>query len=187
MVFTYIGNMKQALIIQFLLFCTWCNYLNAQTVHELARSGTVEQMMACLDKDPSSVNRLSDRGITPFILACYRGNNDVAKLLAQRGADIRYCAAEGSALYGIIFKNNLEMLSFILDQGVSPDDTCQFSQFGSPLHMAMSMKRYEMVDLLLSKNPNLKITNQKGQSIQDLLLFYQDERLTAIFTSHEKN
>lgn len=187
MVFTYIGNMKQALIIQFLLFCTWCNYLNAQTVHELARSGTVEQMMACLDKDPSSVNRLSDRGITPFILACYRGNNDVAKLLAQRGADIRYCAAEGSALYGIIFKNNLEMLSFILDQGVSPDDTCQFSQFGSPLHMAMSLKRYEMVDLLLSNNANLKLPDQKGQSIQELLLFYQDERLTAIFTSHEKN
>jgi ankyrin repeat protein len=105
----------------------------------------------------------------------------------QRGADIRYCAAEGSALYGIIFKNNLEMLSFILDQGVSPDDTCQFSQFGSPLHMAMSMNRYEMVDLLLAKNPNLKMPDQKGRSIQELLLFYQDEQLTAIFTSHEKN
>ena len=187
MVFIYIGNMKQAPIIPFLLFCTWCNYLNAQTVHELARSGTVEQMMACLDKDSASVNRLSDRGITPFILACYRGNNEVAKVLAQRGADIRYCAAEGSALYGIIFKNNLEMLSFILDQGVSPDDTCQFSQFGTPLHMAMSMKRYEIVDILLSKNPNLKIPDQKGRSIQELLLFYQDEHLTTIFTSHEKN
>jgi hypothetical protein len=53
--------------------------------------------------------------------------------------------------------------------------------------MAMSMKRYEMVDLLLAKNPNLKILDQKGRSIQELLLFYQDERLTAIFTSHEKN
>ena len=158
-----------------------------QDVHELARTGTVESMTVLLDKDPSSVNRLSERGITPFVLACYRGNNAVAKLLAQRGADIRYCAAEGSALYGIIFKNNLEMLSFILDQGVSPDDTCQFSQFGSPLHMAMSMKRYEMVDLLLSKNPNMKMLDPKGRSMQELLLFYQDERLTAIFTSHEKN
>jgi len=51
----------------------------------------------------------------------------------------------------------------------------------------MSMKRYEIVDLLLSKNANMKIPDQKGQSIQELLLFYQDERLTAIFTSHEKN
>jgi len=159
----------------------------SQTVHELARTGTVESVKALLDKDPSSVNRLSERGITPFVLACYRGNNDVAKLLAQRGADIRYCAAEGSAIYGIIFKNNLEMLLFILDQGVSPDDTCQFSQFGTPLHMAMSLKRYEMVDLLLSKNPNLKILDQKGRAIKDLLLFYQDERLTTIFTAHEKN
>ncbi|MEY3049971.1 MAG: hypothetical protein RL365_2009 [Bacteroidota bacterium] len=158
-----------------------------QDVYELARTGTVESMTALLDKDPSLVNRVSERGITPFVLACYRGNNEVAKLLAQRGADIRYCAAEGSAMYGIIFKNNLEMLSFILDQGISPDDTCQFSQFGSPLHMAMSMKRYEMVDLLLAKNPNLKMPDQKGRSIQELLLFYQDEQLTDIFTSHEKN
>jgi uncharacterized protein len=179
-------NMRYKILI-FIVFIYGGRIFLAQEVHELARTGTVESMTALLDKDPSSVNRLSERGITPFVLACYRGNNAVAKLLAQRGADIRYCAAEGSALYGIIFKNNLEMLSFILDQGVSPDDTCQFSQFGSPLHMAMSMKRYEMVDLLLSKNPNLKMPDQKGRSIQELLLFYQDEQLTAIFTSHEKN
>ena len=178
--------MKIALAL-FLFMSFYGSSVISQTIHDLARTGTVESMKALLDKDSASVNRLSDRGITPFILACYRGNNDVAKLLAQRGADIRYCAAEGSALYGIIFKNNLEMLSFILDQGVSPDDTCQFSQFGSPLHMAMSMKRYEMVDLLLSNNPNLKILDQKGQTIKDLLLFYQDERLTTIFTAHEKN
>ena len=172
-------------LLLYLLFCG--STVVSQTVHELARTGTVESMKALLDKDSSSVNRLSERGITPFILACYRGNNEVAKVLAQRGADIRYCAAEGSAIYGIIFKNNLEMLSFILDQGVSPDDTCQFSQFGTPLHMAMSLKRYEMVDLLLSKNPNLKMPDQKGRTIKELLLFYQDERLTTIFTTHEKN
>ena len=172
-------------LLLYLLFCG--STVVSQTVHELARTGTVESMNVLLDKDSSSVNRLSDRGIPPFILACYRGNNEVAKVLAQRGADIRYCAAEGSAIYGIIFKNNLEMLSFILDQGVSPDDTCQFSQFGTPLHMAMSLKRYEMVDLLLSKNPNLKMPDQKGRAIKDLLLFYQDERLNTIFTAHEKN
>jgi len=177
--------LKNKLLILSLLLLPFFGF--SQTVHELARTGTVDSMNVLLDKDPSSVNRLSERGVTPFVLACYRGNNDVAKLLAQRGADIRYCAAEGSALYGIIFKNNLEMLSFVLDQGVSPDDTCQFSQFGSPLHMAMSLKRYEMVDLLLSKNPNLKMPDQKGRTIKDLLLFYQDERLTTIFKSHEKN
>ena len=187
MVFIYFGNMKQALIIPFLFLFTWCNYLNAQTVHELAREGSVEQMKLLLSKDPSAVNRLSDRGITPFILACYRGNNPVAKYLITMGADVDYCAAEGSAIYGMVFKNNLEMLDYTLALGYSPNDTCQFAQFGTPLHMAMSLKRYEMVDLLLSKNPNLKMPDQKGLGIQDLLLFYQDERLTTIFIAHEKN
>ena len=33
-------------------------------------------------------------------------------------------------------------------EGVSVDDTCQFAQFGTPLHFAMSLKRYELVETL---------------------------------------
>ena len=69
------------------------SFLFAQDVHELARTGTADQMEAFLSKDSSSVNRLSDRGMTPFILACYWGNNEVAKVLLEKGADVGYCAA----------------------------------------------------------------------------------------------
>lgn len=186
MVFIYFSNMKQALIIPFLLFCTWCNYLNAQTVHELARTGTLEQMKACLDKDSTAINRLSDRGITPFILACYRGNNEVAKYLITRGADVTYCAAEGSAIYGMIFKDNLEMLDYTLALGYSPNDTCQFAQFGTPLHMAMSLKRYAMVERLLHYKADTSIPDPKGRTLRDLLKFYKDEQLSQQFKKYEK-
>ena len=187
MVFIYFGNMKQALIIPFLLFCTWCNYLNAQTVHELAREGSVEQMKLLLSKDPSAVNRLSDRGITPFILACYRGNNPVAKYLITMGADVDYCAAEGSAIYGMVFKNNLEMLDYTLSLGYSPNDTCQFAQFGTPLHMAMSLKRYDMIACLLKHNASTQVLDPQGRSLSDLLKFYQDEQLSTLFSSYENH
>lgn len=187
MVFIYFGNMKQALIIPFLLFCTWCNYLNAQTVHELARTGTVEQMKAYLVKDSLALNRLSERGISPFILACYRGNNDVAKFLLDCGADVTYCTPEGSAMYGIIFKDNQTMLNYLLDKGFSPNDTCQFAQFGTPLHMAMSLKRYEMVEALLAHKVDTSVPDPQGRSIKNLLTLYNDERLNTIFASYEKN
>jgi ankyrin repeat protein len=108
--------LKNKLLILSLLLLPFFGF--SQSVHELARTGTVDSMKALLDKDPSSVNRLSERGITPFVLACYRGNNDVAKLLAKRGADIRYCAAEGSALYGIIFKKKILLSSPLINKNL---------------------------------------------------------------------
>jgi len=53
--------------------------LFAQDIHDLARSGSVAEVELFLKKDSDAINRLSDRGIKPFILACYRGNNEVAK------------------------------------------------------------------------------------------------------------
>lgn len=171
----------------FLLTFLCCVIIQGQTVHELARNGTVENMQVLLSKDPAAVNRLSERGITPFILACYRGNNEVAKYLMKMGADVGYCAAEGSAIYGMIFKNNIEMLDYTLTMGYSPNDTCQFAQFGTPLHMAMSLKRYEMVELLLKHKASTLALDPQGRSLSDLLILYQDEKLTALIKFYENH
>lgn len=168
-----------------IFFCFTSMLLFAQDLHELARSGSVAEMEQFLKKEPNAINKLSDRGFTPFILACYRGNNEVAKYLMNNGADVNVCTSEGSAIYGIIFKNNTEMLSYLLENGASPNDTCQFHQFGSPLHMAMALKRYEIVEILLKKGANKSLPNQEGTSIQELLIRYSDDKLTTIFKSHE--
>lgn len=162
-------------------------YANAQDVFDLSRTGTVESMQAYLLKDPNAVNRLSDQGISPFILACYRGNNAVAKLLEQNGANVMQCTSEGSAIYGIIFKDNLEMLNYLLDKGYSPNDTCQFSQFGTPLHMAMNLKRYGLVESLLSHKASTITPDAQGRSLKDLLDYYKDPKLNTLFEAYEKN
>ena len=83
----------------------------SQSIHDIARTGSVTSMEQHLKKTPSDLNTLSEQGITPFILACYRGNNAVAKLLMEKGADVGYCTSEGTAIFGLIFKDNLEILS----------------------------------------------------------------------------
>ena len=168
-----------------IFFCFTSMFLFAQDLHELARSGSVAEVEQFLKKEPDAINKLSDRGVTPFILACYRGNNEVAKYLMNNGADVNVCTSEGSAIYGMIFKDNTEMLKYMLLKGNSPNDTCQFNQFGSPLHMAMSLKRYDIVDILLTYGANQSLPNQEGSTIQ-LLTRYADEKLNAIFKRHEK-
>jgi ankyrin repeat protein len=157
-----------------------------QSVHDLARTGDVAAMKKLLDQQPNQVNKLSDQGLSPFLLAAYRGNNEVAKFLVERGADIKSCFSEGSAIYGVIYKNNLQIFELLLQKGVSVDDTCQFAQFGTPLHFAMSLKRYELVERILKQKPNLDVLDQNGKSIRELLTLYNDEKLNNLFKSDEK-
>ena len=158
----------------------------SQTIHDIARTGTVTLMEEHLKKVPSDLNSISEQGMTPFILASYRGNNAVAKLLMDKGADIGYCSPEGTAIYGMIYKDNSALVEYVLEKGYSPNDTCQFSQFGTPLHFAMSLRRYGIISLLLKYGAKKDIQNPQGQNINDLLLFYKDEQLTKLFESHDK-
>ena len=158
----------------------------SQSIHDLARTGTVTLMEEHLKKVPSDLNTISEQGMTAFILASYRGNNEVAKLLLDKGADIGYCSPEGTAIYGMIYKDNSELIKYVLEKGYSPNDTCQFSQFGTPLNFAMSLRRYSIISLLLDSGAKKDIQNPQGQNINDLLLFYKDEQLTKLFESHDK-
>ena len=158
----------------------------SQSIHDLARTGTVTLMEEHLKKVPSDLNTISEQGMTAFILASYRGNNAVAKLLIDKGADIGYCSPEGTAIYGMIYKDNSALVEYVLEKGYSPNDTCQFSQFGTPLHFAMSLRRYGIISLLLKYGAKKDIQNPQGQNINDLLLFYKDEQLTKLFESHDK-
>jgi ankyrin repeat protein len=177
--------MKSIILIAVSLFIThqitW-----AQSIQDLARTGTVTLMEEHLKKVPSDLNAVSEQGMTPFILASYRGNNAVAKLLLDKGADIGYCSPEGTAIYGMIYKDNSALVEYVLEKGYSPNDTCQFSQFGTPLHFAMSLRRYSIISLLLDAGAKTGNLNAQGQNLNDLLLIYKDEQLTKLFESHEK-
>ena len=50
----------------------------SQSIHDLARTGTVILMEEHLKKVPSDLNTISEQGMTAFLLASYRGNNEVA-------------------------------------------------------------------------------------------------------------
>jgi ankyrin repeat protein len=168
------------------IFLLLSSHSFGQSIFDLARTGDVVAMQKLLDTQPNQVNQLSEQGLSPFLLAAYRGNNAVAKLLIERGADIHTCYAEGSAIYGVIYKNNIEILDFMLQKGINVNDTCQFTQFGTPLHFAMSLRRYDIIERLLAHHTDLKMTDQNGKTINELLLMYNDDKLVKLVKSYEK-
>ena len=168
------------------IFLCLSSSLHAQSVFDLARSGTAEKMEKYLNKHPDHVNLISEHGSSPFLLAAYRGNNEVANLLIEKGADLTYCYGEGSAIYALIYKNNIQLLEAILKKGVNVNDTCQFQQLGYPIHFALTLQRYDAISLLLKYNAKLNITDQQERTIKQLLILYNDPKYDEIFHEIER-
>ncbi len=168
------------------IFLCLSSSLHAQSVFDLARSGTAEKMEEYLTKYPDHVNLISEHGSSPFLLAAYRGNNEVAYLLIEKGADLTYCYGEGSAIYALIYKNNIQLLEAILKKGVNVNDTCQFQQLGYPMHFALTLQRYDATSLLLKYNANLNIIDPQERTIEQLLILYNDPKYDEIFHEIEK-
>lgn len=159
------------------------NYF-AQTIFDLARKGTPSEMISLLNNHPEQVNLISDRGSSPLLLAAYYGNNDVAKVLIDKGAKLNECYSEGSLVYALIYKNNFELLEIILKKGVNVNDTCQFEQFGYPVHFALTLQRYEVINLLLKNELSLSVLDQKKRTINELLIFYKNPKFDEIFNKN---
>jgi ankyrin repeat protein len=165
----------------FFLFIIFSHSIHSQSIFDLARSGTVDEMKTYLNKNPEHLNLISEHGSSPFLLAAYRGNNAVATLLIEKGADLTYCYGEGSAIYALIYKNNLELIEGVLKKGVNVNDTCQFEQLGYPIHFAMTLKRYEVIKLLLENTIDLDVKDQQSRTISQLLSLYNDPKLYELF------
>jgi ankyrin repeat protein len=163
------------------LFIVLSHSVYSQSVFDLARSGTVDEMKTYLNKNPEHLNLISEHGSSPFLLAAYRGNNAVATLLVEMGADLSYCYGEGSAIYALIYKNNIELLELLIKKGVNVNDTCQFEQLGYPIHFAITLKRYELIELLLKNNVDLGVKDQQNRTISQLLSLHNDPKLYELF------
>lgn len=162
------------------------NRCNAQEVFDIARTGTVQQMTKYLKKHPDQLNSISEHGASPFLLAAYNGNNEVALLLIEKGADLKQCYPEGSVLYALIYKNNLALLDAVLTKGINVNDTCNFDQFGYPIHFALALQRYDAIERLLVHDLNLSVKDPQDRTIEQLLIVYNDPKFYEIFKQYEK-
>jgi ankyrin repeat protein len=167
------------------LFLFVPHHFFAQSVFDLARTGSAKEMQKYLKKHPEHINLISEHGASPFLLAAYRGNNEVAQLLLDKGADFNYCYTEGSVIYALIYKNNLVLLEEILKRGANPNTPCQFEQLGYPLHFALSLQRTDAILLLQKYNADVNIVDPQGRTITQLLQLYNDPKLNEIL-HHEK-
>lgn len=144
--------MKRKIIILFFLMGFMFIDAQANDVFEVARTGTAAEMRELAKIKPDIINTPNERGFTPLILACYRGNVEVAKFLIEHVKDVNYVSSEGTALAGLSINYNRELVEALLRKKADPNIADVNGT--TPLIWAVKRGNEELVKLLLEHHAN---------------------------------
>ncbi|MEY2631102.1 MAG: hypothetical protein RLZZ469_2000 [Bacteroidota bacterium] len=144
-------------------------------VFEVARKGTISQAEAIVKTNPKAFDVINENGFSPLILACYRGNNEVAKFIISQGADINAKSDMGSALMACIVKGNNEIAQFLIAN--KADLNLVDNQGTTALMYAVQFKNTAIIKLLLTNNANKELKDNKGKTAFEYAVFSNDEAI----------
>lgn len=134
----------------------------AKSIYDVARSGTVAEVKELMKQNPDLINQTNEGGFSPLILACYRGNVEVAEFLMDHVKDVNYKSREGTALSGLAVKYNKELAEYLLSKNADPNiaDASGYT----PLFWAVKFGNKEMTELLLKHKADKTIQDAQGMT-----------------------
>ncbi|KFF08685.1 ankyrin repeat domain-containing protein [Chryseobacterium luteum] len=149
----------------FLTFSAMSAQEKAKSIFDIARSGTVAEVKDLMKQDPDIINKTNESGFSPLILACYRGNMEVADFLMDKVKDINYNSSMGTALMAVVYKGDLALTQKLLDN--KSDINTADSQGTTPLIFASKLGNIEMVKLLVKNKADKNIKDKQGNTAFD--------------------
>ncbi len=124
----------------------------AAPIHDAAKKGDVAAITAALEAG-ANINE-SDGWATPLWYAARRGQEEAAKLLIARGADVNLATkSSGPPLHGAIERKNPILVKMLLASGANPNAT------NSALYMAVKSGCFECVTALVDAGADVNAPN----------------------------
>lgn len=134
----------------------------AKSIFDIARSGTVAEVKELMKQNPDIINQTNENGFSPLILACYRGNVEVANFLIDNVKDVNYKSQEGTALAGLSVKYNKDLVEHLLKKNANPN--IADSSGSTPLFWAVKFGNKELVELLLKHKADKSLKDSQGMT-----------------------
>ncbi|UHO38824.1 ankyrin repeat domain-containing protein [Chryseobacterium capnotolerans] len=133
-----------------------------KSIFDIARSGTVTEVKDLMKQNPDIINQINENGFSPLILACYRGNVEVAEFLINHVKDVNYKSKEGTALAGLSVKYNKKLVEDLLKKNADPNiaDPTGFT----PLFWAVKFGNKELAELLLKYKADKTLKDSMGMT-----------------------
>jgi uncharacterized protein len=132
---------------------------------EAVCGGDLERVKRFVEVDASRVNSFSPDGFPVFALACFFGQLQVARYLAEKGAEVHAAASNGSgynALTAATATGRTETVAWLLERGLDPN--YRYAAGYTPLLTAAANGHLEIVKLLLAHGADVRATANDGKS-----------------------
>ena len=142
---------------------------------DLARKGSLSEMKLLFESDKSVVNAIDDNGSSMLILACYRGNQEVATFLINNQADLNYVSKNGTALMACVMKNQFQLVDELFNKSVNLDLTD--TNGITPLMLAVQFKNVEMVKKLIKAGASKEIKCIQNKTAFEYAVFSNNEEI----------
>jgi ankyrin repeat protein len=127
---------------------------------DIARKGTVVQIEEFYNSNQKIIDSVDSHSSSMLILACYRGNTEVAKFLISKNANLDYRSTDGTALMAAVVKGNLEMVTLLLEKKANPNLTD--ANGVTALMYAVQLQKPELISILLKYKADKTILNKEG-------------------------
>ena len=166
---------KISLLILFISMFSNAQESKPKDVFDIARYGSVEEMKALESKNADTINSVNKMDFTPLILACYKGNIEVASYLTKRVKDVNYNSPSGTALAASVVKGNMVLSKLLLDYKANPNlaDTSGMT----PLIYAIQFKNTELVKLLLNYKADKNLADNSGKMPFEYAVFTKNQEI----------
>jgi ankyrin repeat protein len=166
--------MKKLLLLTTLL-CFFNSKAQNKTVFDIARDGTLIEMQILNKSNPDLINSVNENKTSPLILACYRGNIEVAKFLIKNVKDVNYSSDMGTALMAATYKNQTELVKLLLENKANPN--ANDANGTTALLLAVQFKNTPLIKLLLEYNADKTIKDNKGKTAFEYAVFSENEQI----------
>jgi ankyrin repeat protein len=137
----------------------------ALELHDAAAVGNLARVKEFVGKDPALANAISPDGFPVIALAAVFGHLDIARYLAEHGANVDAPAANGSgynALTGAVASGHTNTVKWLLENGANPN--YRYGPGYSPLLTAAANGHLEIVKLLLAHGADRRATSNDSKS-----------------------
>lgn len=140
--------------------------LHAQSpFFDYCREGKISEAKAWISNHPEAINKATESGFSPLILAVYRGQDSMVDWLMYSGADVNYVSPEGTALMAAVYKGQLRLIQDLLNKGANPNLSNTLGQ--TALMLAAQTEQPEVMSWLIESGAKVEQKNTAGKTAID--------------------
>lgn len=173
------NSKKMALLIMFISITGIAQENKVNQIFDIARNGSLQELKELLKSYPLVIDMPNDAGYNALTLACYSGNNEVAKYIVEQTKNINSNNGYGTALMAATVKGNIELVEYLVHHNA--DMNISDANGKTALHYAVVFNSYDIVEFLIKAGAKFDLKDNSGNTAKDYAKLKSNKKILTLF------